>query len=66
MPPVQNLQKKGIDEAVTRSLIEDIIGQFPQKTTTVMCGDWNTRVGELSPNIDDNTIPRKSVDKKTN
>jgi hypothetical protein len=28
MPPAQNLHKRGIDEQITRSLIEDIVGCF--------------------------------------
>ena len=29
LPPIFNQQRRGIDEAVTRSLIEDIVGGFP-------------------------------------
>jgi hypothetical protein len=27
-----------------------------------MCGDWNTRVGTLHPQIGDNAIMRQSID----
>jgi hypothetical protein len=31
----------------------------------MICGDWNTRVGTLSPCINDHKIPRKSADRTT-
>lgn len=47
-------------------MIEEIIGNFPKQTTQVICGDWNTRVGELSPTIDDIQLQRRSEDRITN
>jgi hypothetical protein len=29
LPPIFNQKRRGIDETVTRSLIEDIVGGFP-------------------------------------
>jgi hypothetical protein len=51
---------------VTRSLIEDILGCFQHSTAQVICGDWNARVGNLSPTIDNIQIPRISEDTTTN
>jgi exonuclease III len=39
MPPIQNLQKRRVDETVTRSLIEDTLGSFQNSMTHVICGD---------------------------
>jgi hypothetical protein len=66
VPPVQSLQKRGLDEDVVRSLVEDIVSCIPHQATQVVCGDWNTRIGNLSPTIEETTIPRQSEDKKLN
>jgi hypothetical protein len=58
--------KTRVDEAIARSLIEDTIGCFPSEDTTVMCGDWNTRIANLAPNLDDVSTARLSDDKQTN
>jgi hypothetical protein len=62
IPPAQNLTKRNIAEDVARSYVEDITSSFPNQDRTVVCGDWNARIGTLSPTIDDNTIPRLSDD----
>jgi hypothetical protein len=66
LPPIYNQQRRGIDEAVTRSLVEDIIGGFPSRDTIVMCGDWNTRIANLSPNLGEESTTRRSEDTQTN
>jgi hypothetical protein len=60
------MQKRGTKEEEARSYIEDIMGSIPEGTRSCMCGDWNTRLGEMSPNIGETHIPRKSMDTKTN
>jgi Endonuclease-reverse transcriptase len=55
-----------VDEEEARNLIQDILDEFPQNETQLVCGDWNTRVGELSPTIEDTTLQRRSRDKMTN
>ena len=60
------MQKRGMKEQEGRSYIEDVMGNIPEGTRSVMCGDWNARLGELSPSIGDIHIPRKSMDIKAN
>jgi hypothetical protein len=66
LPPAPSLRRRDVDEEVARSHIEDILGCIPQQAVQVICGDWNTRVADLSPTIDDITIPRMSDDPHTN
>ncbi len=66
LPPIFNQQRRGIDETVTRSQIEDIVGGFPAQDTSVMCGDWNTRIANLAPDLEEGTTTRRSEDKQTN
>jgi hypothetical protein len=61
-PPIISQHKRGIDETVAKSLIEDTIGCFPAQETTVMCGDWNTRIANLAPKLDDINTTRLSAD----
>jgi hypothetical protein len=55
-----------VDEDIARSYTEDILGCIPGNSHSVVCGDFNARIGELSPTINDIAIPRCSVDKYTN
>jgi hypothetical protein len=50
-PRSESLQKRRVDETVTQSLIEDTLGSFQNSMAQVICGDWNARVGNLSPTI---------------
>jgi exonuclease III len=45
LPPIQNMQKRGMDEDVARSLIEDVTRSIPENARAVICGDWNARIG---------------------
>jgi hypothetical protein len=56
--------KRGTDEDLARDLIEDVTGSIPQNSQSVMCGDWNARIGDLYPKIGEKEIPRKSLDQK--
>jgi hypothetical protein len=51
---------------VAQSNTEDILGSIPEGAKSVICGDWNAIIGEMSPTIGDINIPRKSLDKKIN
>jgi exonuclease III len=64
LPPVQNMQKRGMDEDVARSLIEDVTGAIPVNARATVCGDWNTRIGQLHPKVGDSDLGRRSIDTK--
>jgi hypothetical protein len=59
------MKKQGRTEDDARGQIEDIMGAIPQNVHSVVCGDWNARIGEHSPTIGETIIPRKSLDKQT-
>ena len=62
LPPATNLQTRGIDEEAAKTDIEDIFGNIPPHARSVMCGDWNTRVGTLHPKFGETAITRLSED----
>ena len=62
MPPTSNLPTRGIKEEDVRTAIEDILGHIPPSTTATVCGDWNARVGNLSPTVGDTHMERVSED----
>ena len=64
LPPVQNMQKRGMDEDIARSLIEDVTGTIPVNSKATICGDWNTRIGQLYPKIGESEFRRRSMDTK--
>lgn len=48
LPPAQNLTKRSVDEQVARSYVSDIFAAVPVKSRVIICGDFNTRVGDLA------------------
>ena len=62
MPPATNLQTRGIDEETVRTEIEELLGHILPHTRSIICGDWNTRVGNLHPKIGDIEIIRINED----
>ena len=62
LPPIENMLRRGMDEDLARDLIEDITGAIPAHSQSIMCGDWNTRIGQLYPKIGDTDIQRVSLD----
>jgi hypothetical protein len=62
MPPTTNLPTRGIKEEDVRNAIEDILGNIPPHTKSTICGDWNTRVGNLHPKFGDTHLSRVSED----
>lgn len=53
LPPNGNLKKRGVDEDSARGLVEDITTSIPTDAKSVVCGDWNTRIGDLYPKVGD-------------
>jgi hypothetical protein len=43
--------------------VEDILFAIPTSSRAVICGDFNTRVGTLAPDVDGVIIERHTVDK---
>jgi exonuclease III len=66
LPPATNLETRGLDEENAKTSIEDILGNIPPNSRTVVCGDWNTRVGNLHPKIGENVVLRQSEDTNIN
>ena len=62
LPPTTNLQTRGLDEETAKTSIEDILGNIPPNSRSVICGDWNTRVGNMHQTIGENSITRLSDD----
>jgi hypothetical protein len=63
LPPAQNLTKRNIDEQVARSYVSDIFAAVPLKSRVIICGDFNTRVGDMAPSFSDEQVQRISADK---
>jgi exonuclease III len=62
MPPTRSLNKRNIPEASARQDIEDILTTIPPQQRSIVCGDFNTRTGTLSPTIHDQPTYRHSID----
>jgi hypothetical protein len=53
---------RGIDEIDVRSYVEEILSEMPSKKRVIVCGDWNTRVSDTSPRVQDVSTIRLSAD----
>ena len=58
LPPVQNLRRRGVDECVACSYVEDILSAVPSSARAFICGDFNARVGTCSPCVGNVALPR--------
>ena len=47
---------------MARSFVNDILGDMPSQSRVVVCGDFNTRVGNMAPCVRDVILTRQSVD----
>ena len=56
---------RGIDEIDVRSYVEEILSEMPSKKRVIVCGDWNTRVSDTSPRVQDVQTTRLSADEVT-
>lgn len=53
LPPASSLQKRNIDEDVARAHVHAILEQIPPQHTSLVCGDFNARIGSKAPTIND-------------
>jgi exonuclease III len=58
LPPASSLKKRNIPEAQATTLIEDLIDHSQPQLTTIICGDFNARIGAQTPNLDSPHPPR--------
>jgi hypothetical protein len=65
MPPTRSLNKRNIPEDTARQDIEDIVATIPPQQRSIVCGDFNTRTGNLSPTIHDQPTTRLSIDHRS-
>jgi hypothetical protein len=56
------LKRRKINEEDARLDIETIIATIPPQQRSIVCGDFNTRTGTLSPNVKDQPTARLSID----
>lgn len=62
LPPAGALVKRGVDEHVARSHVEDILADIPSVSRAIVGGDFNCRVGAQSPNIAGLQLRREAAD----
>lgn len=62
MPPVGNLNRRGIKECEARTSVENILDALPMGHCTVAVGDFNTRIGQASPAVGGHAFPRLAKD----
>ena len=63
IPPAQNLAKRHIVEQEALEAVEEIAANMPATESQTICGDFNTRVANMSPCVGDVTIARNSMDR---
>jgi Endonuclease/Exonuclease/phosphatase family. len=49
LPPATSLARRGVDEDKARSQLEEFLASIPYQHRTIICGDFNTRIGSLAP-----------------
>jgi endonuclease/exonuclease/phosphatase family metal-dependent hydrolase len=64
LPPASSLTKRGIEEDTARDAVTSILTHIPPQMPTIVCGDFNTRIGQLTPKFDSSCRPRESEDKR--
>lgn len=62
LPPANNLGSRGISERDARELVADVLNGLVPGAPTMVCGDWNTRIGDRSPEVGADTLQRRSQD----
>lgn len=63
LPPSNSLTRRGLKEIDAREQVQSVLEAVSFHDMVVVAGDFNTRVGTLSPCIDGECIPRTTLDK---
>ncbi len=64
LPPMQNLARRGVGEEEARAGLLDALAEIPHDANLAVCGDFNARVGEHAPTVQNVQLLRTSEDKK--
>jgi endonuclease/exonuclease/phosphatase family metal-dependent hydrolase len=62
LPPTSSLAKRDISEAHATAQLELVLERFQPQLLTILCGDFNTRLGTLTPTLDIAHPPRTTCD----
>jgi exonuclease III len=62
LPPVSSLTKRAIPETEAIESIEEIVNALQPQLQTIICGDFNARIGSRTPTLEDGHPPRTAVD----
>ena len=62
MPPTSSLLRRGIAESQAKELLEEVLSRMQPQLTTMVCGDFNARVGSRIPLLDYAHPPRTVTD----
>ena len=62
LPPASSLTRRGVGEDEARDAIAHMLTNLPPQQPSFVCGDLNTRIGNMSPSFDDTCLGRISQD----
>ncbi len=51
LPPANNLASRGVREREARDQVGDVLNGLALGAPSMVCGDWNTRIGDRSPEV---------------
>lgn len=63
IPPATSLKKRHILESDATTKLENVLDIIQPQITTIICGDFNARIGSKIPNLETEHPPRQSLDK---
>jgi hypothetical protein len=58
LPPTSSLTRRGIAEAQATTLLAEVMDKLQPQLTTIICGDFNVRIGTRIPFLDHTHPPR--------
>ena len=62
LPPSPSLVKRNIPEPEATEMIEAIMDQLQPQLPVIVCGDFNARISNRTPLLDDGHPSREAVD----